>query len=336
MLKVQGAIGDDGIPVEVSVDARILKVVKKIHKLKKQSFDWVGIVSGLPGKGKSFYAISTLAPLLTKRMDQIFIEFTTPAFISKCADVNTPNDSTVILDEGYDGMNSGNVARSEFKEMMNLLMLVRQKNLNIIIVIQDFFSLAKTIAIFRSNTLFHVITNKKGKRGTVLTFSRKKKKMLYILGKKYLNYGAVRGFVSQFNKNSHLMPKNYEKRKADHLISQNKDLRGETLGRGSISSRVIDQGILNLTKLQHNQKSIARILGIGLTTLTDHWKAMKLRGEVPEEYLNRYSFRHKLPITPTNTGTGTRKSEKSEPNTILTYPKNKTDDVIEAEGENNI
>ncbi len=302
MLRVRGAIDENGRPVTVSVDRFLARDLEKVKERYDKNWDTVLIVSGLPGMGKSVFGITTLAPILAKNMSDIFITFDIDDFINTCAGDKTKEGDVVILDEGHDGMNSGRVAQGDFQRMMNLLMLVRQKKLYIIIISQNFFDLAKSIAIFRSNMLYHVTTTKGDKRGTFLTFDRLKKKNLYILGKKFLNYSAVTAnYVGQFNQNKDLMPEDYTKRKAEHLLEQNKTLRdGGGVKRTDVASRIMDTAILNLTKLKFNQKHIARILGVSLKTVSSHWSKMKSQGKVPDEYKNLYKNANKVPITPLN------------------------------------
>jgi len=250
--------------------------------------------------GKSQMGITTMAPILADKMSDIFITFDIDDFTETCSGPKTKAGNVVILDEGYEGMNTGRVAQSEFRRMVNLLMLVRQKRLHIIIITQNFFDLAKSIAIFRSNLLYHITTNKKGRRGTYLVWDRLGKKRLYIMGKKYLNYSVVPANArGQFNKNEHLLPKDYLKRKSQHLIDQNKLLKeGGTFKRIDIAKKLMDNVILNLIKLNFKQKDIAKILGIALRTLTDHWAKMKTRGLVPEAYLDLNKTRSEQPIIP--------------------------------------
>ena len=335
MLRVPGSVVKDGSYETVSVDQNIMNTVQNAQSIKKYGMDHVNVVSGLPGKGKSQFAIGTWAPLITKPGNKIWIEFTTRDFINRCANPDTLPGDTVIGDECYDGMNSGNVAKAEFQEMMNMLMLVRQKQLNIVLVIQDFFSLAKTIAIFRSNTLFHCISDKNGKQGLVLCFSRKKKKLLYILGKKYINYGAVKAnYTAIFRKNEPNMPENYMERKAQHLIQQNKELKTSgNIKRMDIAKKLMDNTILNLTKRNFRQKDIAQTMGIGLRTVTEHWKKMKDRGLVPEHLLDLNKLRGEPLILPTNTGDVPLERKKAGAHSILINPDNTRTGAVPLKGE---
>jgi hypothetical protein len=335
MLRVIGAVVKDGSYETVSVDQNVLKTVEKAKLIKKKGFDNVTIVSGLPGMGKSSFAIGTWAPLITTKGNKIYIEFTARNFINRCANPDTKTGDTVISDESFEGMNTGQAQRAEFQEMMNMLMLVRQKQLNIVIVIQDFFSLAKTIAIFRANILFHVITNKKGEQGYALCFSRKKKKMLYILGKKFINYGATKAnYTACFRKNDPNMPEDYIERKHQHLIQQNKELRTTgNIKRMDIAKKLMDNTILNLTKRNFRQKDIAQTMGIGLRTVTEHWQKMKMRGIVPELYLDLNKLRGQPLILPSNMPTVPLDSGKAGAHSIFNNPDNTRTGAILPNGE---
>ena len=299
MLRVNGALDEDGIPVKVSIDKFSYRDLMAMKERNKKNWDGVIIEDGLPGVGKSVKAICTDAPVLAEKMSDIYITFDIDDFINTCSSDKSKPGDVIILDEGHAGMNTSQAQKADFQRMMNLLMLVRQKRLFIIIVTQCFFELSKSIAIFRSNLLYHIYADGKGDRGGFAAFGRNEKKNLYINGRKYLNYRAQKeNYVGQFNQNRHLMPEDYEQRKAQHLIDQNKALKGGTTKRIDIASRIMDSAILNLTKLNFKQKDIAKILGIGYTTVTDHWKRMKNLGKIPLAYLDLNKRRSLLPICP--------------------------------------
>jgi len=57
----------------------------------------------------------------------------------------------------------------------------------VIIVLPTIFMLDRYVALFRSKALFHVYRNK-GQRGYFVVFSKQKKKVLYLKGKKMFDY----------------------------------------------------------------------------------------------------------------------------------------------------
>jgi adenylate kinase family enzyme len=157
----------------------------KIAVLKK-GWDYVCIVSGIPGVGKSTFA-QALAKYLDPDFESKQICFTAKEFKDKTS--VGEKGQAFILDESFADMNS-NLSRSpEFIALVNHLQLIRQRNLFIILVLPDFFSLAKNIAIFRSNHLF-VPYSVDYARGDVAVFDREAKRELYIKGKIFINYQA--------------------------------------------------------------------------------------------------------------------------------------------------
>lgn len=327
MIRIKGAIDDrtggTGAPVEISCENYLYRDLSRLKERNKKGWDAVIIEDGNCGVGKSVKAICTDAPILADKMSSIHITFDIDEFINICSTDKSKPFDVVILDEGHAGMNTSQAQKADFQRMMNLLMLVRQKNLYIIIVTQCFFELSKAIAIFRSNLLYHVTTNKNDKRGFFAAFGRKEKKDLYINGKKYLNYYATKhNYVGQFNQNRHLMPKDYEQRKAQHLIDQNKALEQGNTKRVDVAKKIMDATILNLTKLNFKQATIAKIMNIGLTTLREHWKKMKDRGIVPEKYLILSKRGDKVPILPSNAPTGALKDGNLEPISYNNTPHN--------------
>ncbi len=305
MLRVDGEIDEEGVPTKISVDRFLYRDLMKLKERNKKNWDGVIIIDGLPGVGKSIKAIGTCAPILATKMSDIHITFEIDEFINTCSSDDSKPFDCVILDEGHAGMNTSQAQKADFQRMMNLLMLVRQKNLFIIIVTQCFFELSKAIAIFRSNLLYHVYADGEGKRGGFAAFGRNEKKQLYINGKKYLNYRATKeNYIGQFNQNRHLIPDWYEKAKAQHLLDQNKALESGTTKRIDVASKIMDSAILNLIKLNFKQRDIATILGIGYTTVLEHWRKMKEAGKVPEAYMVLSKRGDKNPILPSKTPTG--------------------------------
>jgi hypothetical protein len=70
-----------------------------------------------------------------------------------------------------------------------MMMEMRQKNLFVFIVLPTIFLLDKYVALWRTVGLFHVYS-KKGKRGFWIFFNRRKKKLLYLNGKKDYSYSG--------------------------------------------------------------------------------------------------------------------------------------------------
>jgi hypothetical protein len=67
-----------------------------------------------------------------------------------------------------------------------------QKNLFIIVILPTFYLLEKYVALWRAKGLFHVHKDRHGRKGFWVFFNKKKKKLLYLKGKKDYGYNYVK------------------------------------------------------------------------------------------------------------------------------------------------
>jgi len=208
-----------GEDCEFFLEDNLLKNIEPIKKVvTTKDFDYVAIVCGLPGAGKSNFSMN-LAKYFCPWFDETYIAFTAEQFIDITN--NAPRNSSVILDESFASLNSKTTMTSEFVRIINHLQLIRQKNLFIFLNLPNFFDLAKGIAIYRAHHLFVVYGAEFGDRGSFAAYGREEKKMLYILGQKYMNYLAVNpNFRGRFVKQKAILQETYEKLKANHLKEQ--------------------------------------------------------------------------------------------------------------------
>jgi len=192
-----------------------------------KDFDYVCIISGRVGKGKSTFS-QQLAKFFDKDFDESRICFSADEFIETTS--NCPKHSAVILDESFEPLNTKISMSPAFLKIQNHLNIIRQRNLFIILVLPSFFDLHKSIALYRSWNLFHVYGEGFEGRGRFVAFSPENKRMLYIRGSKYNNYNAWRGnFHGKFTAKHVIDWKKYEKKKIEHLKAQ-----GENIGRGRV------------------------------------------------------------------------------------------------------
>lgn len=102
----------------------------------------------------------------------------------------------MIFDEAGADLESKKVMRGSTQDVLDYFRECGQYNLLNILVIPEFFDLPKGIALSRSIFLIDVSysSNEEGifERGYFRFFSRRQKKYLYLLGKKELNYHAVK------------------------------------------------------------------------------------------------------------------------------------------------
>lgn len=212
-----------GEPCEVYLDGYLeknLKAVKDVVTTK--DWDYVALVTGLPGSGKSNFAI-TMAKYLCPWFDDNYIAFDDNDFI----DITTKakKHSAVILDESFASLNSKVTMSKEFLRIINHLQIIRQKNLFIILVLPNFFDLNKGVAMYRSHHLFLCYGKEFGDRGNFCAFGREEKKQLYIKGLKFMNYYAEKAnFHGKFFKQKVIDEEVYLQKKAAHLQRQSESM----------------------------------------------------------------------------------------------------------------
>lgn len=176
------------------------------------------------GAGKSVFG-QQIAKLVDptfdiSRMCMTPQEFTTAILKAKKA-------QAVVFDEAFTGLSSRQSLAEVNRLIVSLMMEMRQKNLFVIIIMPTFFLLDRYVALFRAKGLFHVY-ERDGKRGRWIYFNNKKKKILYILGKKLFSYGKpkskLRGrFVNVYTINQD----KYRDKKARALMKKSRITKSE-------------------------------------------------------------------------------------------------------------
>lgn len=177
-----------GYEISYYMDDRVKNIIdNKIRpSLQKKDKDKVIAIDGGEGAGKS-----TLALQLAKAYDPTFClericfsadEFRDAIFKAKKGDA-------IVYDEAFTGLSSRSSLSAVNRVLVSLMMQMRQKNLFIIIVLPTFFLLDKYVALFRTSVLFHVYESG-GRRGYFRVYNKKKKKLLYLIGKNTYSYSS--------------------------------------------------------------------------------------------------------------------------------------------------
>ena len=193
---------DEEIEKEIYLDgyikANIDLGLKQLHK----NFDQVWFIDGGEGDGKTNLAI-TIAYYVNP-------EETRHTLIDRvCVDVEEAEKvllaakkyDAVVIDEGFWGMSASGTSAKLNRLLQRRFTEIRAKNLFVFIVMPTFMDAMRYFAIWRSRCLLHVYT-KGDERGYAAFFNDKKKKRLYIKGKKeFYNYACVSpNFVFRFTK----------------------------------------------------------------------------------------------------------------------------------------
>lgn len=249
-----------GEECEFYLDENLFKNLEEIKRVVTGGdWDYVCLVSGNPGVGKSNFAISC-AKFLCENFNEKYICFSAQEFIDLTS--TCPKNSAVILDESFASLNAKVSMSSDFIRIINHLQLIRQKNLFIFLVLPNFFDLAKGVAIYRAHHLFVVYGEKFGDRGRFAAFSRDNKRLLYINGQKFMNYNAQKpNFRGKFVKQKVIDKEVYEKLKSEHLKKQGEiqtkkskyQMQRDKLIKFCNENKLSKDDLMNVTGLQRNQ-----------------------------------------------------------------------------------
>jgi hypothetical protein len=158
------------------------------QKMVENKMDFVSGVVGPVGAGKTTFAM-TAAHIMDPDFNIDRVVFTAEQ-LAYAID-NAPKKSAIVLDESILTLSSGDGATRVMKEMIKRFTIIRFRRLKIFLVLPNFFQLQKWFAIDRTICLFHVYTPDGIQRGFGRFFSKKTKKMLYLLGQKTMNMSAV-------------------------------------------------------------------------------------------------------------------------------------------------
>ena len=201
---------------------------KALNSVKKD-WDLFFIVDGLEGAGKSRLAMQMAAYCdPTFSLEQIaFDDEEFKATVQKAKKFQA-----VIFDEAFRGLTSRGAMSRVNKTLVEMMAEIRQKNLIVIIVMPSFFELDKYAAIHRSRFLLHVIAPK-FQRGFYRFYSHRKKKHMYLWGKRDYRYTVVKSdFVAKFTSFCPVDEEAYKKKKWDAFHNKVEEVVDEKKYRG--------------------------------------------------------------------------------------------------------
>ena len=168
------------------IDKKIKKqLLKGQEAIKVASQDRIYLITGKEGAGKSLLAIQ-FGWFIDNNLSLEDITMTSEEFENK---VRNTKKKVVIGDEIFAGLSSKGALTKENKRLVRLLIECRQRGLTIFLCVPSIFLLEKYITIFRSHALFNVQISKKNYNNRFYkVYNDKNKKLLYMLGHKYMSY----------------------------------------------------------------------------------------------------------------------------------------------------
>ena len=183
----------------------------------------------------------------------------------------------LIFDEAADDLESTKVLRAATQAIKDYLRKAAQYNMLNIIVQSEYFEIPKPIAISRSILMIDVIydIDEEGNfnRGGFKFYSRRKKKLLYLKGKRDLNYNCVKpDFYGSFPNFFTVDEREYRQEKADSLKRWKKVTAAELRWRewltgalkliyqGGLSHREMADQLNELSKIKIHFTTIGKLL----------------------------------------------------------------------------
>ena len=242
----------------------------------KKDWDMIFVFDGYEGTGKSVMCMQTAFycdPTLT--IDRITFN---PDDFEK-AILSAEKYQAIVLDEAYSGLSSRGAMSSINKKIVQMLTVIREKNLFIFIVLPSFFDLDKYVAVWRSRALIHVYSEKDFQRGFFKFFNTERKKNLYMLGKKFYSYKVQSpNFSGRFANMYVVDEEEYRKKKRSTAMKPddfNKSFLMSTARKvkTEIAKNLKDKS-LGLTNVQ-----VSEIMGVTTMTIHNYLKKYEEEGE---------------------------------------------------------
>lgn len=255
------------------LDGWLKQNIDRCKSVIKQNWDFVFIIDGKEGSGKSVLA-QQLAFYLDPSLNLDRVVFSANQF--KDAVENSQKYQAIVFDESYDSFTSREGASETSKQLISMMTQIRKKNLFIFVVLPSFFDLNRYIAVYRSILLLHVF-HVNFQRGYFYFYNAKKKTNLYLLARRTYNYSMEKpDFSGRFTPFRVLDTESYEKKKdaafADFFTRQKVSAISKISPKDTqkikfdalreVALRLSDEKIINKT-------NIARVLGINRSTLYD-------------------------------------------------------------------
>ncbi len=276
---------DDGTYHKVYIDRRIKEQVldkAKINVLKKNN-SFIGIPDGRSGIGKTTETVH-----YCKYCDPNFtldnIAWTPKRFVELIQ--NAKKGDAILFDEGMI-VNSRSATSQVNKAIIIALSQIRSRNIFIFLCINSIFDLDRSIALHRSDVLFHIynkddITN--GER-RIKVYGRSKIKMLYLRGKKYYSYSSQPNFFAKCGKYVFLCNEiEYEKRKREETMA-NANLDDNLVGRRESKYRMLLAKILYVLKKKYeiSHRDIGGIIDMKESRISEMIRWAKDKGYILED-----------------------------------------------------
>jgi len=202
------------------IDKKMLSYLKKIKdNVNKKDKDWVTLIDGYEGAGKSTFG-QQIGRYLDPTLDISRVCMTADEF--KQAIINATKGQCVIYDEAVTGMTSGDSITRVGKLLKSMMMQMRQKNLFVIVILPSIFELSKYAVLSRARSFFHIYESG-GRMGYWIGFNKKATRLTFLKGKKTHSYKVKSYFSGRFFGKYPINEKEYRKKKEEALFMIDED-----------------------------------------------------------------------------------------------------------------
>jgi len=281
---------DKWIEKEIYLDGYIKSNLDLGLKQLRDDFDQVWFVDGGEGEGKTDLAVQYayyVNPEQTRHtlLDRVCLsveEFDSVVLSAKQFDA-------IVLDEAFGGMSASGTMGRINRVLQRRFTEIRAKNLFIFIVAPSFMDIMRYFAIWRSKCLLHVYLSKERKRGFVAFYGEKKKRKLYILGKKHFyNYQVVPPqFTFRFIKQLHIVIdiEKYDEKKKKITTRTPQDEKEEKIG--SLKRVIVTFAIQKLEEkgITLSNKEFSDIFNYSERYMREIAKEMRERKVIGNKYI---------------------------------------------------
>ena len=246
------------------MDGYLQNMLDVMKKKIKEDFDFVIVVDGFEGSGKSVLA-QQIGYYLDHTLTLDKVVFRADPF--KKAVLKAERYKVVIFDEAFGGLSSRQFFSQTNKALNDMLSEIRQKNLFIIIVLPTIFDLDRYVSLWRSVCLVHVYLTDNLERGRFLFFNQSRKKTLLVEGKKGYNYSVVKSnFHGRFTNHYVVNEASYRKKKLEALRATDNTINSPIFEK-HIKQRNLLINHLN-NECDYSHKKIGEIAGLSRQSVT--------------------------------------------------------------------
>lgn len=180
------------------LDGILKKNLDRVKEVIKDDWDYVYVIDGLPGTGKSVFTQQIAFYVSDGNITLNNVSFT-PQQFQEDTKTNQKYHCS-IFDEGFRGLASASANSNINKLLVGLLNEVRQKNLFIFIVTNSVWDLQGYITKFRMKGVFNIHTDTNKKRGFFKFYTDEQMRTWMLDHKNRYKYPSYCSFHGRFPK----------------------------------------------------------------------------------------------------------------------------------------